>query len=276
MPELPEVEIGARNLLRWSAGRTVTRAHVLDPRSVRGALSSNPRELLEDGEQALRALVEGQPCGELLRHGKRVVWRFGSGGLLLHLGMTGKWVRRGDEAPAHAKVSLGLDDGHTLYFVDPRLFGCVVPLDAAGIAPALSDGLGPDALEPLAPAVLGERLRGRRAVKVALMDQAVLAGLGNIHAAEALFFAGIDPRTRCQDLGAAQLERLAVEVPAQLRRSLTEEGEGEITYLHEGKAQSPFRVYGREDQPCVRCGTAVQRFIQGGRSTFWCPGCQSG
>jgi formamidopyrimidine-DNA glycosylase len=139
----------------------------------------------------------------------------------------------------------------------------------------VSEGLGPDALKnPLDAAGLRKALTGRRAVKVALMDQALLAGVGNIHAAEALWRARVNPRIRCVDLSDAALQALAVAIPAQLQEAIVAEDGEEITYVEERGASNPFVVYGHAEAPCPRCQTPITEARLSGRSTFWCPQCQ--
>lgn len=267
MPELPEVEFCRRTLARWSAGRRVTRVEVLDPRSVRARREDRPTAGDPRGTERLEEVVGGVPEVPV-RHGKRLLWRFGPRALLLHLGMTGKWSR--GPRPAHAKVGLGLDDGETLWFSDPRLLGGVVPTDTARGEQMLHEGLGPDAWDEPFP-----RLSGRRAVKQVLLDQSVVAGLGNLHAAEALWRARLHPARPAGDLGPAEQARLAEGVHTQLETVLGWFGdEDHITYVEERGAPNPFPLYQRGGEPCPRCGTPITSFPQGGRTTWWCPGCQ--
>lgn len=267
MPELPEVEFCRRALTRWTRGRVVREAEVLDARSVRGSRTDRPSHGRPDAQAALSAVVAAGPPGPILRHGKRLLWPFGDHALLLHLGMTGKWTLR---RTPWVKVRLGLDDGTDLWFADPRLLGGVVPTTLEEGRRLLSEGLGPDALDtPLPP------LRGARAVKVALMDQAVVAGLGNVQAMEALWRAGLDPTLPCRELTPEDHARLEAAVQEQLRATLAmTDGEDEIVYVEESLASNPFSIYRREGQPCPRCESVVRRMIQGGRSTYWCPSCQ--
>jgi len=267
VPELPEVEFCGRALVRWTAGRRVV-GHVLrDGRSVRARREDRPTVGLDDGAARLDAVFRAPP-GEPERRGKRLLWPFGEAALLLHLGMTGKWTR-GDE-PRHAKLGLRLDDGAAIWFSDPRLLGGVVPTTLAAGRVMLGEGLGPDALlDGLPP------LRGRRAVKVALLDQASVAGLGNLHAAEALWRAGIHPATPCDALDAGAWRTLALAVSEQLRWALESFGDEDlITYVEESGAPNPFPLYQRGGEPCPRCRTPIGSFVQAGRTTWWCPGCQ--
>ena len=134
----------------------------------------------------------------------------------------------------------------------------------------LADGLGPDALgKPLPP------LKGRRPVKLALMDQSVVAGLGNVQAMEALWRAGIHPTTPCDALDDAARARLNDAVHAQLADTLALLGDGDtITYVDESLASNPFPIYRRAGTPCPRCGSPIARIVLGGRGTYFCPRCQ--
>ena len=196
---------------------------------------------------------------------------------LLHLGMTGKWVRRlrVDPLPRFGRLGLGLDDGHALWFVDPRRFGCVSPVDSDSLAGELRGAMGPDALEePMDGQQLQRVLRGRRTIKIALMDQTKLAGIGNIHATEALWRCGVDPRRRCGSLNLGEFELLAEALLAQLRWTIKLEEEGEIRYVSESGSPNPFRVYGRAGETCPRCQGRVVSLKQSGRTSFWCDSCQ--
>lgn len=267
MPELPEVEFCRRTLERWTRGRRVTGVELIDPRSVRARREDRPSAGHPDGAARLRAVVAGVPEAPI-RHGKRLLWPFGARALLLHLGMTGKWSR--GERPPHAKVGLTLDDGAALWFSDPRLLGGIVPTTRAEGEPMLHEGLGPDAWHDPFP-----RIRGRRAIKVALLDQSVVAGLGNLHAAEALWRAGIHPERSADDLDDRAHAGLAAGVRAQLETVLGWFGDEEhITYVEERGAPNPFPLYQRGGEPCPRCGGPIGKFTQAGRTTWWCPGCQ--
>jgi formamidopyrimidine-DNA glycosylase len=270
MPELPEVEITRRSLVRWMEGRRVDRVEVPDPAAIRSTRSTLPSDAHPDGVAAVRARVEGGRLVEARRHGKRLGLRFDAGDLLVHLGMTGRFTR--GPADRFVRVCLHLDDGSAVRFVDSRRFGCLVPTD--DLDADLAEGLGPDVL--LAPPDargLGERLRGRRSVKAALMDQAVVAGLGNIHAVEALWRARLHPDLPCDRLGPADLVALAGAIALQVRWAVDLEDGEEVAYVTEG-APNPFTVYGRAGGPCPRCGALVERTTGSGRATYACRGCQ--
>lgn len=282
MPELPEVELHARRLRRWLVGRVVERVQVEDAGAIRPRPSTRPSEAMPDGPARLQRLP-GARVEAVLRRGKRLGMRLTEAvgtDLLLHLGMTGRWVRRSTaEAgpPRHARLGLAAG-GRWHWFVDARRFGCVVPMAPTELRSALERGLGPDALEPLGGSELAARVcrgRGRAAVKVALMDQSRLAGLGNIHVVEVLFQSGVHPARPVGELSASEWERLAELIPRHLRAALAEQpGDGDVAYLTEGEIDNPFAVYARAGQPCPHCGEEIERARQSGRSTFWCPGCQ--
>lgn len=262
MPELPEVEIARRQLDRWFTGRDVT-ATAVDPAVVRTHLSSRPSDAHPQGPALLAAAVGRAETP--LRHGKRIAWPFGDKAVLVHLGMTGK-LAKGETGNA---VRARFDE---VAFVDRRRFGCLCVVDRDQVDAQLRAGHGPDALDE---ALDGEGLKraftGKRAIKVALMDQDKLAGLGNIHAAEALWRAGIDPRRACSEV--THWDALADSIVAQLEQTIAAEDAGEIVYVTDG-GPNRFAIYGREGEACPRCGAPIERFVQGGRSTFACSGCQ--
>ncbi len=267
MPELPEVEFCRRALLCWTAGRRIAGVQVLDPRVVRDSRTDRPSAGSPAALERLDRIARSAPLG-LDRHGKRLLWRFEAGSILLHLGMTGRWTRGPSPFP---KVRLLLDDGAAITFHDPRLLGGIVPFSShAEGQQALSLGLGPDALRDPLPA-----LPGRRPIKVVLMDQSVVAGLGNVQAMEALWRAGLHPLQPAGGLGPVEHRRLADAVQEQLAATFTLLGDGhEVAYVEEPGASNPFPLYQREGEPCPRCSTPIATFRQAGRGTWWCPGCQ--
>ncbi len=209
-----------------------------------------------------------------MRRGKRLGWTFEEHGLLVHLGMTGRFVIA-DEAPRWAKVGLTFDDGRTVWFVDPRRFGSVVLMKAADVPSAVQEGLGPDALDDLPSGPeLAARFATKRAIKVALLDQDRLAGLGNIHAVEALWRAHVHPDTACTDMTGTQWAALSKAIRQQMAHAMDLVARDGIAYLTDGDLENPFEVYARAGMPCRRCGTTLVSETRGGRSTFWCPACQ--
>jgi len=278
MPELPEVEMARRALERWTAGRRIAKVVVPDPSVVRAKLSSRPSDALPGGDHLVRDALAGAAPRSPLRRGKRMGWPFSDpdAALLIHFGMTGKWVRgAGEEVPRHARFGLLLDDGSAVWFADARRFGCLTPVRPSTLEAAVAESLGPDALEepPDAPG-LAARLAGGRAIKVALLDQARLAGLGNIHATEVLWHARIHPGAPADSLDRGAWDRLAAAIPVHLAGVVAAQGGDPIRYLQEPGAENPFAVYGRAGAPCPRCGTPLERSVLGGRATFFCPSCQ--
>lgn len=267
MPELPEVEVARRALVRWLAGRKVVAAHA--DRRARTFRGAQPKDF-----EAIRgALVSAE------RRGKYLLVAFDNGaGAVLHLGMTGKLVRRGQAVDEpYSKARLLLDDHTVIHFRDPRMFGRIEPKPASALFDTKAvRALGPDWLVD-APSVAQVKQwlgRSRRPIKVVLMDQGLLAGLGNIHAAEALFRAGIHPARPAAALTDAEWEKLHAGVLAALRYALEHEDGDEIRYVEEPGADNPFLIYGRAGTPCPTCRTAVKELNQGGRTTHYCPRCQ--
>jgi len=273
MPELPEVEACRRSWEAWLHDREVVFADAPDPAAIRPTLSTRPSEALAGGAERW-----GQTRGPLRhtqREAKRLGVVIGDTAWKLHLGMTGRWVKRGAEAPGpHVRLRLRLDNESWLWFEDSRRFGCVAPVEMGRLDEELRLGLGPDAWKlPLSREQWGERLRGRRPIKVALLDQEVVGGIGNIHAVEVLWRAGIHPEQPCGSLHPRQHAALAHAIHLQLSAAIEEIDIGEYVYVNQG-GENTFSVYGREGEPCGRCGTEIEQVKLGGRSTAFCPACQ--
>lgn len=269
MPELPEVEVTRQSFADRIRGAQVHAVRLGKP--LRWPLGCAPESLV------------AQAVGEVARRGKYLWLALDRGGLLMHLGMSGS-LAFDAVAPApgpHDHFDLVTARG-TLRLTDPRRFGAVVwsPALDAGVAAKLLAGLG---LEPFDPAFTGAHLhaalRGRRvAIKQALLGGAIVVGAGNIYACEALFEAGIDPRTRSDRVSRVRCERLAAAVRTTLARAL-ELGGSTLRNFRDahgmaGAFQTQARVYGREGLSCVRCHGAVRRIVQGQRATYFCPTCQ--
>jgi formamidopyrimidine-DNA glycosylase len=266
MPELPEVEIARRNLASWFHGRRVVKAEADDTRIFRGAKRARFAELTGRVE-------------DLDRRGKYLLLTFEGGrGLLAHLGMTGKFVRRPEgHVEPYSRARFHLDNGTVIHFADSRLFGRMEPAPADKLhhLKTLRE-LGRD---PLTDGLTGEQLkealgRTRQDLKVALMDQGLLAGLGNIYAAEALFRAGLHPARKPVTLKPEEWERLAHAIHESIAFGLEESEGEEPVYLEERGAENTFLIYGRAGSPCPKCGAKVVSFTQGGRTTHACPKCQ--
>lgn len=271
MPELPEVEIARRNLSRWLVGRSIVRAHVGDPRILGDA----------EGAAAFAKGLAGKRIRAVERRGKWLKIQLDAGALFSHLGMTGKWVARAMADPSTKSERLRLDleqrsRATSVRYLDPRLFGrLVVRRPSQGDLPEYAR-LGPDPLlDGIDVARLTELLkRRRRSIKEVLLDQEVLAGVGNIQATEALFLARVDPHRRADALSAREAKALARGIERSIRDTIAREAGPEITYVEERGAPNPFAIYGRGGQPCPRCKTRLVRTVLGGRGTVHCPHCQ--
>src|SRR6266404_360978 len=267
MPELPEVEIASRQLRAWLKGRRVVSARAERSRVIRGQTP------------ARFASLAGHRLTDIERFGKWMLLLFDGGeGLVSHLGMTGKWIRRRaeDPPPSHVRASLTLDDGNAVDYRDMRLFGRLIRGKTAELRQSAGlRALGPDPLDGIDVDRLHSVLaRTRRTMKEALMDQRTLSGLGNIQVSESLHRAKIDPQRPALSMTRAETERLADAIGDSLTATLREEDSPEpITYVEEG-GENVFLVYDREGQPCTTCTTPIRRIVQGGRSTFYCPVCQ--
>ena len=261
MPELPEVEHAASIARRVAVGRTITSVRVRHPSQRR---SLPPRDA--------RALV-GDRVLEVRRRGKSQRFVLASGReLQVHFRMTGDWLEPGEgPLPRSVRAVLAFDDGSRLALDDPRALS-VLSLCAASNA---DDGIGPDALDPgLSAPALAESLASRRIpIKVALLDQRIIAGVGNIYAAEALWRARIDPTTPANAVTPRRLATLLRAIRATLTSALKWQQRyyGRAT---EANWNTRFAVYDREGRPCRRCGTRIRRITQAARSTYFCPQCQ--
>ncbi|MCS6932092.1 MAG: bifunctional DNA-formamidopyrimidine glycosylase/DNA-(apurinic or apyrimidinic site) lyase [Acetobacteraceae bacterium] len=291
MPELPEVETVMRGLAALAEGRTILRAEARRP-DLRWPLPDRFAERLA-----------GRRILGFRRRGKYILTRLSGGeSLLIHLGMSGRMVAkpagvalapregpqgrfsdmRGNTGALHEHVVLLLDDGTRIGFVDPRRFGCLdlVPTDAEESHPLLA-GLGPEPLsDGFTPAALSAALAGKRTpIKAALLDQSVVAGLGNIYVCEALYRAGISPRRSAHTVAGARAGRLVPAIRAVLAEAIGAGGSSLRDYVRAdgeiGRFQETFAVYGREGEPCPACPgppcPGVRRIVQAGRSTFFCP-----
>ncbi|WP_420142491.1 bifunctional DNA-formamidopyrimidine glycosylase/DNA-(apurinic or apyrimidinic site) lyase [Sphingomonas sp.] len=270
MPELPDVETTVRGLRPVLEGRRLTR---VEPRraDLRRAIPADLRQRLTG------AVVTG-----LRRRAQYGLIDTDRGDtLIFHLGMSGRWRVDPDTLGAHDHLVIETDAGRRLALNDPRRFGSLdlVATDALDAFPAFA-ALGPEPLGPgLTAATLGARLAGRAAaIKLLLLDQRIVAGLGNIYVCEALNLARIDPRKAGGAVTRPQLGRLVAAIPEVLDAAIDAGGstlrdyarpDGELGYF-----SKQFRVYGREGELCPYDGGVIHRQVDGGRSTWWCPKCQ--
>ena len=258
VPELPEVEYAARELARATSGVRIIRAKVLHPYVGRHLRKASLRRL------AGRSIIRVE------RRGKHQLAVLDDGSVLhVHFRMTGDWEVSSTTSalPRFARFVLDLDDGSRIILADPRALSTVELLEPGA---SLATVLGPDAVSDQFDAthLYAALARRRIAIKPALLDQSVVAGVGNIYAAEALWLARIDPRARASQLSARDVGRLV----RAIRRVLSRGRDGSGRYATAGAAR--LNVYDREGKRCSRCGAAIARITQAARSTYWCPGCQ--
>ncbi len=273
MPELPEVEHVVRALRPVVVGRRILAAELnlkrISPEISRPAFARQLKDL--------RINAVG-------RRGKYILFELDSGALLTtHLRMTGKFValRTDDELPSYAHVVFYLDDDRRLVFCDMRQFGRMRIVSNSQKLPKELLALAP---EPLSDEFTEEYFlqtlrKSRRSLKTLLLDQTRVLGLGNIYAVEALFLAGIHPLKQAHTLSKPRARKLfqaiktilqeAIDSGSTLRIDLSD---GESSYI--GSSERFWRVYEREGEPCVKCGTKIRRVAHGGRSTYFCPKCQ--
>jgi len=290
VPELPEVEVTRRRIAPVLVGRRIARVK-----------TTRPSYFFLTPPGKLRSALEGKTSVELLRRGKYLVARLDSGaGLLLHLGMTGQLFtsdvhsprllsktarsaltppeQRGFRPDAHTHLMLDFEDGGpSLYFRDVRKFGKVRLLDAKLTDPRL-DRLGTDALV-VEPAELFELIHQRRvAIKSVLLDQAVLAGVGNIYADEALYLAGVRPTRAARRVTRDECTQIVRALKRVLGRAIETGGSSISDFVgpdgNDGHYQDERWVYSRTDEACRRCKTTVKRLVIGQRSAHFCPQCQ--
>ncbi len=274
MPELPEVETVMRGLQARLEGRTILRA------------VTRREGLRRPFPPGLAQALSGQKVAGFRRRAKYMLMRLGSGrSVLLHLGMSGRILlspEDGSPPAPHEHLSLLTDENWRVAFIDPRRFGLVDLVDtAAEDSHELLAGLGPEPLESgFTPAVLAAALAGRQSpVKTVLLDQTVVAGLGNIYVCEALFRARISPRRLAAHVGKAGVARLVAAIRAVLAEAIAAGGSSLRDYVKPsgelGYFQHAWKVYGREGERCERCPGppachGIARISQAGRSSFFC------
>lgn len=276
MPELPEVESVRRGLVR----RRLRGARIARVRS-----SGKPLRLARPQPlTALRRATTGRRVTELRRIGKYLLIDLdGPSSVLVHLGMSGNLVTLPRATPwqAHTHVVFELGDGRDLRFVDPRRFGMVDVLHRGRERehPALAE-IGPDPItEGLPDDHLARAAVGRATpAKIFILDQRVVAGVGNIYASEALWLAGISPNRPAGKLGVEGARALTIAIRDVLEFAIDNGGTTLRDFLgadgEPGENGEYLLVYGRAGQPCPRCGTTIRRSVLQGRATYFCPTCQ--
>lgn len=274
MPELPEVENLRRQL---GAGLDL-------PRPVR-SIEFFRKDLRFKIPPRIKKEVEGAKLLSVERRAKYLLFRFESGVMLSHLGMTGSWRQTQEalkaEGHVHDHVRMTFADGRQLIFNDPRRFGYLDWAKGDGEGSTFLKHLGP---EPLSDAFTGERLFGflrrrKAAIKVLLMDQRTVVGVGNIYASESLYRAKVRPSRPGAKVTREECERIVLSIREVLAEAIDAGGSTISDYRHtdgsSGEFQDRFRVYDRKGEACLTCGKKISSRVMGGRSTYWCAGCQS-
>ena len=275
MPELPEVETVKRTLEKNIVGKKITKVHVFLPKLV-----------LPLGVKEFQGNVEGSRISGLSRRGKYLLIKLSSPfTLVISLRMTGRlvFVPSGEEVAEskHTHLIFDFDDGSHLYFNDIRKFGTMhcISVDCVETCPEIAK-LGPEPLGPdFTEGYLKKKLKKtNRSIKQVLLDQRVVAGLGNIYADESLFAAGISPNAIASKLSPQQVNSLYLAIVNVLSEAVLQKGTTIRDYVdgtgNSGNYQSFLKVYGRKGKKCYRCGQEIQAVKLGGRTSSFCPGCQ--
>jgi len=272
MPELPEVETVCRGLAGVLEGRRLAKVEL------------RRKDLRIPFPKGFVASLTGRKVLRVYRRAKYVLMDLDDGQVVIaHLGMSGRMTIVKDQTPLdrHDHVVFTTDKGVVVRFNDPRRFGLMTVAPAATLdAHNLFRHLGPDAMsDAFDGAYLSRALKGRKtSIKVAIMDQRIVVGVGNIYACEALYRAGISPRRKAGTVAGARSTLLVPAIKAVLAQAIAAGGSslrdhvqpsGELGYF-----QDSWQVYGREGESCRNCGNIVKRIVQGGRSTFHCARCQ--
>lgn len=274
MPELPEVETALRGISPHISGKTVAAVQVRQPK------------LRFPVTPGLSQLLHGQTVQGCTRRAKYLLMHFPAGILLVHLGMSGS-LRiftavnpQAAEAGRHDHIDIAFSDGTLLRYHDPRRFGMVLWFAGAPEHHPLLASLGP---EPLDAAFDAAYLYGRlhtqkRAIKQALMDNAVVVGVGNIYANESLFYAGISPKRPANKVSRKECAALVENIKTVLTRAIAAGGSTLRDFVdsegNSGYFQQEYAVYGRHNEPCPQCGSLILKTMLGQRGTFYCGNCQ--
>lgn len=262
MPELGEVEIVRQNLERWWVDEAASEVVLHDPELVTKGDAERVDELLRT------------TCESVQRRGKYLFARFAGGDyLVFHFRMTGKITCENSSDPEYVRLAWQVPAGW-LTFKDSRRLGQVEVVESESFAdyePIAKLGPEPHDLDG---STLRERVNGRK-LKNALLDQTVVAGVGNIAISEVFFAEKLPPDASGDELDDEGWESLAHALPEFFDSLIQDQKSDEIIYLNQGKAENPFSVYKREDEPCPRCGVQIQRKKVAGRSSYFCPNCQA-
>ncbi len=285
MPELPEVETVRRGLNQTTLAQELQGGEILLARTIAYPIADPTCLSALHGRQIITWHRRGKYLlAELQQRSAQGQARL-AGWLGVHLRMTGQllWSHQSEPVSKHTRLRLFFPNQQELRFVDQRTFGQVWLVPANTPPDRVITGLQRLGAEPLSPeftvAYLGDRLRGRRrSIKAALLDQAVVAGIGNIYADEALFLSGIRPESLCTDLSATQVQRIHAAIVTVLQTAIAAGGTSFSNFLSvygiNGNYSGTAWVYNRVHQPCRICGTPIQRTRLVGRSAHYCPNCQ--
>jgi formamidopyrimidine-DNA glycosylase len=287
VPELPEVEVTRRQIEPLLVGRRIRAAH-----------TTRASQLFLTPPARLRRGLAGRTVEELGRRGKYLLARLDGGSrLVVHLGMTGQLLSsaavserlrpaaaRAREAyrpfrpDAHTHLRLGFEDGGPeVFYRDVRRFGKVLLLGRGESHPRL-DRLGTDALEASGEALFRATRKRRAAIKAVLLDQSLIAGVGNIYADEVLFLAGVRPGRRAGRVTRRECQHLADGIRRVMRRSIEAGGSTISDYVapdgSDGSYQLEQKIYARDGEPCISCGSGIRKTVVAQRSAHYCPVCQ--
>jgi formamidopyrimidine-DNA glycosylase len=266
MPELPEVETVVRQLRKKIKGRRIKEIEVNFGGRIRDKDGMNLADLI------------GREVLDVERRAKLIIWKFGVMNLVSHLKMTGKWLSEPSLPERHLHAKFAFDDGQVLYWSDVRKFGYLELMTAE----ELEEKLGDYGLEPLETdardLVVRLQENERKILKAALLDQSIIAGIGNIYADEACFAAGILPSRRVGDLNEVEINGLVVAIKNILSKAVEMGGTTANNYMSVDGKRGEFvnflKVYGRKEKNCVECNAIIERLVLVGRGTHICLKCQ--
>lgn len=274
MPELPEVETVRKQLEAEILGFSIVGIEVRDSRCFEGLPWTGAEKIVA-----------------VLRSGKYLFIKFESGrGMQIHLKMTGRLILNSPilnsqilkfdyETAKHTRVVMELGDGRTIYYWDTRMFGYIKHvIDIEAEHKKIKGKLGAEPWDISDTDLLRKLQKTGRAIKEAILDQSLLAGVGNIYANDGLWLAGIDPRRKANSLKLSEVKKLRASLCSVLERGLATGGASDNTYRDfyggQGSYQTEFLTYGRAEEPCNKCGQKLVRIVVGGRGTWMCDECQ--
>lgn len=273
MPELPEVETVSRDLRKCCTGRSILNARVFDSRVIKNL---SPRAFI--------LALKNKSIKQVTRRAKAIIMTFDEGGfLVVQLGMTGhfifgeKWLE--GYSPKDIKASFDLSGGEKLFYLDQRMFGWLIAVDRLEEIPYLNTA-GPEPLSrEFNPGCFAGAIKERAApIKNLLLNQNIVAGLGNIYASEILFSAGVHPARRADSLTETETALICRHTKEILKDAIRLRGTSMRNYRDSRGQKGGFlrriRVYGRDGEPCCRCGRPIEKIVQAGRSSFFCKNCQ--